>query len=810
MDKDFEIENLKKALHRAKLARVEAESFMESKSLELYNSNSKLIQLNESLEEEVKKRTKKIEEKEKRFKALVENATDIIFTINLNGLFTYVNPVAENISGFSKDELLLMKFWELIKPNHKDRVIKHYNRQLIKLEEISVIEFPITNSNQETIWISQKARLIQDENGAKEFVAISRDVTETKLANETVRRSEEKYRGIIENLELGILEVDNNDKIIKAYPQFCKLSGYREDELLGNSPLELFLDEDSKEIMLGQNEARRKGISSVYEVALRKKNGEIAWVLISGAPYYNQKGKLEGSVGIHLDITDRKRIEEELRSAKLRAEKMNDTKELFLANISHEIRTPMNAIVGMAELLENSALTETQNNYVAAIQSSSNNLLILINDLLDFSKIDSGNISLEMVPFKVKDVVQNTLEILKLKAEENVVKLITEIDNKIPNVMIGDPVRLGQVMINLVGNAVKFTSNAKVTIKVILIEKRKSNFKLKFSVIDEGIGISSDELDYIFEDFSQAKDSTNRLYGGTGLGLSISKKLVTIMGSELKVKSELHKGSEFYFSISLKESLEKIDKPENHNDFLIDDFKRARVLLVEDHSINILLAKTILEAWNIVVDTAEHGIDAIKMIKENNYSLILMDMRMPKMGGVEATRIIRDQLKNTTPILAMTGNAVLGDREKCIESGMNDYLSKPFSQHDLNKKLSKFIKIKNLRIEEELLYDLTRLKKMGDELFVQKMVNLFLTEITRDISEMIDCLEEKQFNELRDLAHKIKPSINHICVNAIYLLNLEIENWNEEDDIMINKTHYFANQVNSVLAQLKENNLFPN
>ena len=804
MSRDNEIENLKKALERQKLARKQAESLLEFKSLELYESNNNLLILNETLEEEVKRRTTKIDEKEKQFKVLVENATDIIFTMDLNGFFTYVNPIAQKVSGYNEQEMLLMMFVNLVDESHKEDVIQHYHNQINNLDEISNLDFPIRSKNGEVIWINQKARLIQGDNGPKEFVVISRDITEIKAANELVKKSEEKYRGIIENLKLGILEVDNDDKIIKAYPQFCSLSGYNEDELIGKSPTELLLDESSQEIMKQQNLERIKGKSGAYEVPLIKKNGEVAWVIISGAPFNGIDGKPKGTMGIHLDISERKKMEADLREAKLKAEELNKIKEMFLANMSHVIRTPMNAIVGMSELLEQTNLDESQLNYLSAISSSSKNLLVLINDLLDFSKIDSGNLSLELVGFNLQKLINKTAETLSLKADKNGVDVICNVDKNLPKMLKGDPTRLGQVLLNLLSNAVKFTTNGSVELSVNLVKKVNTKYKVLFSVKDEGIGISEEELTNIFKDFSQAKDSTSRLYGGTGLGLSISQKIVHLMNGDLKVRSELSKGSEFSFTLVLEEvDFDDFEKESNDNYEIKYNFNQSEILLVEDNPVNSLMAKTILKKWNCKIDLAENGIESIEKLKTQSYDVILMDMTMPKMGGIEATLIIRNELKIKTPIIALTANAINGDSVKCFEAGMNDYLSKPYHQIDLNKVITKWIQPSEDLIEETLI-NLSKLEEMEDPVFLEKMVTLFVLETQKEITLLKEAINKSNFEQIRLTAHKIKPSINYVCVPRLYDEAKTIEICEDNDDKFLEKTKAFVHVLELVLKQLKQ------
>ncbi len=766
MDKHSEIENLKKALERQILARKQAESFIESKSLELYESNKKL---------------KDLVANANRFPE--ENPNPVMRFSAHGHILMYSNNSGKGIVAYLSKE-----------KNGKTK--KNFTKQLEKSFLIgSNYQFELSVDN--TIYMINAVPF-----KSNNYINVyANDISAMKQANELVKQSEEKYRGIIENLKLGILEVDNEDKIIKSYPQFCSLSGYDEDELIGKSPADLFLDDSSREIMRKQSKERLKGLSSVYEVPLIKKNGDIAWVIISGAPFYNSNGHLEGSIGIHLDISDRKEMEADLRGAKLKAEELNKVKELFLANMSHEIRTPMNAIVGMSELLEQTGLDNSQTKYLSAINSSSKNLLVLINDLLDFSKIESGNLSLELVNFNLRKLISKSTEIVGLKAEENGVDVIYKVDDDLPEILKGDPTRLGQVLLNLLSNAVKFTTNGFVLVSVNLVKIKGNKRLVKFIVKDDGIGIPESELINIFKDFSQAKNSTTRLYGGTGLGLSISQNILRLMNGTLEVRSELNKGSEFFFTIELEEAkIETSEKGNTENYKIEKDFRRSNILLVEDNPVNSLMATTILEKWNCIIDLAENGVEAIEKLKTKTYHLILMDMTMPKMGGIEASQIIRTDLKVETPIVALTANAISGDSKKCFESGMNDYLSKPYAQIDLNRMLTKWIQVNR---ETEILFNLSKLEEMGDPEFLEKMVNLFLVETEKEIAQLNMAIDKSDFKQIRLTAHKIKPSINYVCIVRLFEEVKAIEICKNDDNALLHKTRLFIVDLKLVLEQLK-------
>lgn len=802
MDNTNDIEVLRRALKRERLARKEAEALIEAKSIELYEKNKQLNDLNNALEKILIKRNQKIKEKNKQFLDLIENVSDIIFTISPDGFFTYVNPVLCRVTKFSEKELKGSHFTKLVRQDHKKQIIIHYLDQINSLKDVTNIEFPIINKLGELVWLNQTARIVlNDRNVVKELVVVSRDVTEIKKANELLKQSEEKYRGVIENLKLGILEVDNSDRIIKAYPKFCQLSGYTEEELIGKSPIELFLDRDSKKVMKEQNKNRIRGKSGVYEVGLKKKNGEIAWVIISGAPFYNSNGELAGTMGIHWDISERKKMESELLNAKLKAEELNKVKEIFMANMSHEIRTPLNGIIGMTELLKNTKIDSSQKQYIDSIYSSSENLLVLINDLLDISKIEFGKLNLELTNFNLFELINKNIELLKVKADNKSIKVISKLDGNIPPILIGDPIRLGQVFLNLYSNAIKFTEKGEIDITIDLIKTKKDVHKIRFSIKDDGIGIEESKMKLIFDNFSQAEESTTRLYGGTGLGLSISKKIVEIMGGELMVESELGKGSEFYFEVDFQSIDEKQTETSSEDIYeFITDFKNAKILVVEDNPVNRLLITTILKEWNCDVVNAENGEDAIKKCIDDDFQLIFMDLRMPVLNGCEATKILREEYHLKTPIIALTANAINNEGFDCVNMGMQGYISKPFKQISINKELKKYVNIKDTEVN---LIDTSKLDKLGDEKFVNQMICLFIEEANKDIVKIENAIESCDAELISSIAHKMKPSINYLCSNSLYKDVQNIEDWLEEDSLMYVKVNEFLVKLKKVILDFQ-------
>lgn len=397
------------------------------------------------------------------------------------------------------------------------------------------------------------------------------------------------------------------------------------------------------------------------------------------------------------EINERKAIEEELKKAVLKADHAIKSKSVFISSMSHEIRTPMHAIVGLTELLLQEDLSQEVKEKLRTIRFSGEKLKVIIDDILDLSKIEAGKFNLEKVEFSLKMLLDNLKETTKLLAGNKPVKIVFEYDPLLPETIVGDPTRLHQILTNLVSNAVKFTEEGEIKLRVFLAQRVGKMAKINFEILDTGIGIAENQLDSIFERFEQAGDRTARNYGGTGLGLTICKMLVELIGGEIMVKSEKGNGSCFLVSLpfltqslAMGEELPPVPEPEDNS------FYSLRVLLVEDNKINQFLAEQILQKWGVFTAVADNGLEAIKHLEKAAFDVVLMDLQMPEMDGFEATAIIRNEpLKTKNPeiqIIALSADVFEETKNKVFETGMNDYLSKPFSQATLKEKLMQALK----------------------------------------------------------------------------------------------------------------------
>ncbi len=621
------------------------------------------------------------------------------------------------------------------------------------------------------------------------------DVTTEKDAERKLKIREEKYRSIIANMNLGLLEVDTDEKILYANQCFCEMCGYELEELVGKKASKLFSKGENMEMMESKNEARKKGISDAYEIAIKNKRGQLRWWLVSGAPRYDDNGQLVGSIGIHLDITDQKQLEIDLIDAREQAELSAKVKETFLANMSHEIRTPMNAILGMANQLAKTNLNDKQHFYLDTITSASENLLIIINDILDLSKIEAGKLTLEKIGLDLKAVIKRAMQVLMHKAEEKGLTISnSKFDDNTAPILIGDPYRLNQILLNLIGNAIKFTEKGSIDIRCTLLQETNNSQTILLEVEDTGIGMDETFVKNLFEKFTQEDTSITRQYGGTGLGMTISKDLIELMGGNIKVKSKKGHGTNISFSIEFEKGT-TLDLPVKNSNFALDTnmLMGKKILIVDDIDINRLVATTILSNYGAITLEAANGSEAIDVIKEETIDLVLMDIQMPIMNGFEASQFIRQNITTELPIIALTANAIKGDNEKCFEAGMNDYISKPFKEEDLLKTISIWLDGQTTPILNQNssnmqpisnLYDISGIQAIsrGNNDFVLKIVKMFVSQTPAFVEDMKLKYIGRDLKDMAAVAHKIKPSIENMGIASLHEAIREIERLGKEEN----------------------------
>ncbi|MFL5744207.1 MAG: ATP-binding protein [Niastella sp.] len=627
---------------------------------------------------------------------------------------------------------------------------------------------------------------VLDEHEQVKFcIAYSIDISEQKRAEEYIQLSEKKYRDLFNYSQAWICTHDLTGRLLSVNPAASLALDYTAGEMVGRKLVEFLPEEDLALYELNYLQPILRSGKSEGVFRIQGKTGKVIYLL-----YQNYKMDVPGIdpyvIGFAQDISDRVKVERELRQAKKLTEEAARAKEIFLANMSHEIRTPMNGVLGIAGLLAKTNLDEQQQNYLRLIQNSANNLLLLVNDVLDLEKIILGKLQFEHVVFSLADRIELCLQSFLYKAEEKGIGLVYENLLGEELIVLGDPYRLSQVMNNLINNALKFTETGTVTIETRLLNKKGDEARIAFTVKDTGIGITESQLGLIFEPFMQAHVAITRTHGGTGLGLSICRELITMMGGELKVDSEAGKGSCFSFELPFAISSSKLNQSTVTQDLNYQSLGNRHVLVAEDVELNQYLVRHIMESWGFTVDVVNNGREAVAMIQKNKYDLVLMDIQMPEMDGIEATRAIRqlgDPVKAAIPIVALTANALKGDSEKYLAAGMNDFLPKPFNEQKLFMVISNNLKSgagapattpmneSNTPVmgAEEKLYDLNMVQTIsgGDTGFVKKMVQLFLETVPPSMADLQKETVQQNWVNVSKLAHKLKATIDSMGITKI-------------------------------------------
>ena len=621
------------------------------------------------------------------------------------------------------------------------------------------------------------------------------DVTDKYLAHEQLRKSEEKYRGILDNMELGLLEVDNNHTILRAYDRFCEMLGYTNEELVGQNAKELFLPEAETEIVDERQEEREKGEASSYELSLIKKDGTPIWVLISGAPIMDEHGDVVASMGIHYDITARKLLEQELAKAKVIAEEARQAEKQFLANMSHEIRTPLNAIIGMTHLMFDTRPTNEQFEYLDILKTSADFLHSLISDLLDMAKIEAGRIEIHKHPFELVGLLRTIQRVFQIKLDSSPVEINLLTDVKISGNYLGDDLLLNQILLNIIGNAEKFTEQGSIDIMVKLQREELDTCWIEFKISDTGIGIPENKLDLIFQKFKQVDSEQGHKHKGTGLGLAITKQLVELQGGTIVVRSREGEGTTFIVTLPFQKAKTEVVKNNHVIQEANSNLESCKVLVAEDNAMNQKYISSLLSKWHFTYTIASDGKKAVEKARKERFDIILMDIQMPNMDGYEATIKIRntENINQNTPIIALTASAMLDQKNKAFEVGMNNFVTKPFSPNHLLSVIQNYVNTKSeyaVLVPEEsstsasnndythgIVLDKERLDDLygDDKEYAADIFQTFLEDVLPDFNEFPSLIHEQKWEDLRKLTHKLKPTLGMVGLTELekYLLVME-------------------------------------
>ena len=600
---------------------------------------------------------------------------------------------------------------------------------------------------------------------------------------ENTKSQDSQYaRNLIEATLDPLITIDVNGIITDVNEAMVKATDKVREKLIGTRFSTYFIEEKKAQAIYREVFANEFVLNCPMTII----DGVTTDVLLNGSVFKNEEGKVLGAVIVARDITLLKKIEKELIEAKVfaeltteiakeersKAENAMQAKQHFLSNMSHEIRTPLNAIIGFTKVISKTSLSEKQQEYVSAIKSSGDTLIVLINDILDLAKVDAGKMTFEQEPFEMAVSISAMLHLFDTKIQEKNLLLVKEYDEKIPKLLLGDSVRLNQIILNLVSNAVKFTLKGTITVSVRLLNEDAKTAYIEIAVTDTGIGIPENKIATIFENFQQATSGTSRLYGGTGLGLAIVKQLVEMQGGNISVESGIEEGTRF--SVKLSFTKTQIEPKSNKEIVELEkDIKNVRVLVAEDIPLNQLLMRTLLDDFGFVFDIAGNGLIAIEKLKVKSYDIILMDLQMPEMNGFEATEYIRNKMNSKIPIIALTADVTTVDLAKCKSVGMDDYISKPVDERLLYSKIVELIKSsaykkssdtrgKNIQSEKSKFIDLSYLtqRTKSDPKLMMEMISLYLEQTPPLISLMKQGLQDKDWNSLQSAVHKMIPSFS--------------------------------------------------
>jgi len=741
-------------------------------------------------------------------RSLIEASLDPLVTISPEGKITDVNEASAKVTGETRGKLIGTDFSDYFTEPEKAR--EGYKQVF---EKGFVSDYPLTihHASGKLIDVLYNASVYKDDKGNVLGVfAAARDVTEQK-------QSSQYARSLIEASLDPLVTISAKGKITDVNEALIKVTGVSRDKLIGTDFSDYFTEPDKAR--KGYKTAFEKSEVANYPLTIRHKNGKLTDVLYNVSVYKDEKEKVLGVFVAARDVTEQNRISAELNEAKLHAElateiaedakiKAEDAvkaKQQFLSNMSHEIRTPMNAIIGFTKVVLKTDLTEKQDEYLQAIKMSGDALIVLINDILDLAKVDSGKMSFEEIPFRIASSISSMLHLFETKILEKNLVLVKDYDSTIPEILVGDSVRLHQIILNLVSNAVKFTNHGKITVSVRMLSEEKKHVTLEIEVADTGIGISKNNLKTIFENFQQASSVTSRIYGGTGLGLAIVKQLVESQGGSVNVTSKIGVGSTFRFSLRFQKTEANFDYTkyleengmidlENYRENI--KMKNIKVLVVEDIALNQLLMRTLLEDFGFEFDVAANGKIAIDFLKTKTYDIILMDLQMPIMNGFEASDYIRKEMKSDIPIIALTADVTTADLAKCREAGMNDYLAKPVDERLLYTKMVGLVnkpvrvielnEIENDLIKHSTCIDLSYLegRTKSNSALMLEIIELYIDQTPLLVNEIKRALQAKDWDSLKSAAHKMIPSFAIMGMSKDY------------EDMANNLQEYARNQQN--------------
>ena len=748
-----------------------------------------------------------------RLKADLEFWQTVLNTLPLSiylkdgrGRYTFVNKGLSDLKGIPPRDFIGRLPTEII-PGEEGRQSLEEDEKVLRTGLPVYTEERRVQGRDGLYWFQvSKAPILDEEGKVTAISGCSNDVTTLKEALDSLERSEKRYRSLAEDMPIFICTFLPDGTLLYANSAYSRYLAADEDDLLGRPLFDLLPPEEGEQLKICISALTPEDPIAVNEPRIPAPGGAIKWHRWINRGFFDPSGRLQFVQAVGEDVTASKLAEDEVRAARDEAQRASAAKSEFLATISHEIRTPMNGVLGMSELLLETALEDSQKNLASMIHESAGHLLKVLNDLLDFSQIESGNFKITPLAFPLDRLLEDTIAPFHSQCEAKDVRLFMEADPSLPSVLMGDPVRIRQILTNLLSNAVKFTDRGAITLSVRLREEGDGAFAAVFSVADTGTGIDEDLMKDLFTPFKQGEAFLNRRYLGTGLGLSICQSLAKLMGGSLKVASTPGMGSIFTFTLPLKEGETPEGSLRNKGDSVHGrpeiEGPKPLILVVDDNKVNRELVRLILQKAGCLPETASDGREGLTMLARKRYDLVFMDIQMPVMDGYEATAFIRDPaspaLDHSVPVVALTAHAGKDFAEDCLKRGMNDYLPKPFSSRELLDMLYKWLPVqKNLNspetpsapppeapTEKNPFFDRDSFfaNLMGDREEGKMLLELFLESLPEEVEALSDTIKAGDLQAVKKAAHTIKGMAAGGCAMELNRIALALQTAAENKD----------------------------
>jgi PAS domain S-box-containing protein len=722
-----------------------------------------------------------LRESEQRWRSLTEALPQLVWSATPDGACDYFSTQWTEHTGVVEAGLLGWQWLETLHPQDREPT-RHFWLESVAGRRPYDVEYRVRRHDGQYRWFKTRGVPIRNCSGnIVKWFGTCTDITDLRQTEEALRASERRFRCTFENAAVGIAHTDLDGRWLRVNQKFCSILGYTVEELTSPDKDRLsWQDLTYPEDLPASTEplaALIAGEWGSYSLEKRyvRKDGSIIWGHLAVSLQRDAAGRPCYVIAVLQDISERKRLEGELRQAKEAAEAANRAKDEFLANVSHEIRTPMNAILGMTELTLGTPLTEDQRQCLRTVKSAADNLLDIINDLLDFSKIEAGKMELHPTDFSLRAALADTLRVLAVRAHTKGLELISHVQSDVPDALIGDAGRLRQVLLNLVGNAIKFTDEGEVQVRVEVREATTALpssdwVDLRFTVRDTGIGIAKDQQERIFRAFEQEDTSTTRKYGGTGLGLAIASRLVALMDGQITVESEPGWGSSFIFTVQFRRQLHQSHMEANDQIYSVASSPDQpvtpssiplRILVAEDNDFNAQLMEQLLGRRGHQVQIVNNGREALARAEDGTFDLLLLDVHMPELDGFQVVRAVRERERTSgdhLPIIALTARSRQEDREQSLAAGMDDFLTKPIQAAELQTAIERIIESNRRanRPRTNLLDPRAILAACGgDAVILERICQAFQAHLPGHVTAVRSALREGDTPWLREAAHKL-------------------------------------------------------